>query len=169
MSCRFITLGDGKAYTTANEIGLFLISKGVKFKQFSSDSLSYHFGTVFNERLLSGLDKIVKSGASLEYTLKDFPKLLQSNAHNDIIIQEFINVKMCETSSVAPIVKGSETKALDLYTLPAFMSIAKSYNVSISDTDVSISRILTVPPVLDTNKRRSVSAHNAKNLLTIGG
>ena len=76
MNCRFVVIGNSVAYTTANEIGAFLMSKGVKFKAFSNDSNSYHFGTVFNERLITGIKKAVGCGGNVSYTINDFPKLI---------------------------------------------------------------------------------------------
>lgn len=153
MKCRFVVLGDGKVYTTANELGSFLISKGVKFKQFSDDSFSYHFGTVFNERLITGLSKLVKSGATHSYGYMDFPKLVQSKGSNDMIIQSLITYNMCETSSVAPLVKGSDDRGLDIYTFNAFGALAESYGVSTDSTDWLIMDSLSIPPVLEKTQR----------------
>lgn len=153
MPCRFVTLGNNVSYTTANEIGNFLIRKGVKFKQFSNDSMSYHFGTVFNERLITGLSKFVRVGNFSGYDYEDFPKLVQSLGSNDVILQSLVSWKMCEPSSIAPISKGSTDRALDLYTYTAFQQLCESYGVPITVSDYCIQDFLSIPPMLSITQR----------------
>jgi hypothetical protein len=154
MNCRFVVLGNSVAYTTANEIGAFLMSRGIKFEPMGNDSNSYHFGKVFNTRLISGLKKAIKCGNVVDYTAKDFPKLVYNQSNNNEMILYLIQNNLCSVTSTANVQRGSSEKALDLYTLNAAVSIFNSYDINIVESDIEIlSRTFLYKPTLKISDR----------------
>ena len=147
MNCRFLVLGNSIAYTTANEIGAFLMSKGIKFEPFANDSNSYHFGTVFNKRLIDGLKKSVGCGTGIGYTSKDFPKLIYNESNNNDMIMYLLRNNLCTVASTA----------LDLYTLNAVRSLADSYSINIAESDIEIlpRTFLAIPTLKDSSRMNS--------------
>lgn len=154
MNCRFVVIGNSIAYTTANEIGAFLMSKGVKFKAFSNDSNSYHFGTVFNERLITGIKKAIGCGGNVSYTINDFPKLIYNKEDNNEMIQYLIDNNLCTVPSTAIVQKGTTERALDLYTLDALKALIVSYGKTLQESDIEIlPRTFLYTPYLKPNYR----------------
>ncbi len=156
--CRFVKfINSEKEYTTANELGLYLISRGIKFKQFSDDSMSCHFGTVFNERLISG---IKKSPLSIGYTYSDFPKLLVSKSSNNDAIQYMIDLKMCDPASVAYVNKDSDIRALDLYDKSVVDCLVLSYGVPVETDDYNELLTFNIIPEFQENTRKTIAKKN---------
>ena len=157
MNCRFLVLGNSIAYTTANEIGAFLMSKGIKFEPFANDSNSYHFGTVFNKRLIDGLKKSVGCGTGIGYTSKDFPKLIYNESNNNDMIMYLLRNNLCTVASTALVKKGGTERALDLYTLNAVRSLADSYGINIVESDIEIlpRTFLAIPTLKDSSRMNS--------------
>ena len=151
-NCHFIKfLNNDTSYTTANELGFYLISRGIKFKQFSDDSLSCHFGTVFNQRLISG---IKKNPLSINYSYKDFPKLLVDVNNNNTIIQQILNLNMCQTTSIAKVNKDSDVKALDLYTIHAVNCLVASYGLAVNTSDYTYALTIDTEADFQVNTRK---------------
>ena len=163
MNCRFVVLGNSVAYTTANEIGAFLMSKGIKFEPFANDSNSYHFGTVFNKRLITGLKKSISNGNNINYSAKDFPKLIYNQDNNNDMIMYLLQNNLCSITSTAIVEKGSNERALDLYTLTAAVAIFISYGIFINESDIEIlSRtFLDVPRLSISSKLNNEIGTNA--------
>ena len=156
VNCRFVVLGNSVAYTTANELGAFLMHKGVKFEPFSNDSNSYHFGTVFNTRLISGLKKSINSSINVGYTIQDFPKLIYNQSDNNDMISYLLSNNLSTITSTAITKEGKSEKALDLYTLTAFTALCNSYNVMPDESCIEIlPHTFICKPCLKINERIS--------------
>lgn len=129
--CRF-AIFNGVAYSTANEVGAYLLSLGLKF---TSDSEgSYHFGSRFNKDLVSTMLKEIPYAdilPSLSYT--DFPKLLTVDdsgnklKSSEKFVKYLLDNNMCVNSSVAPLSTGRIARGLDLYTWTAVKGLVRIY------------------------------------------
>lgn len=160
--CRFVTFGN-TSYTTANELGSYLIRSGVSFN--SDANGCEHFGTVFNKALLTHLNKTASYSTSFpEITLFDFPKLVTKDEngndikHNFKFVELLLHNNMCETSSVAIMNQGNPGHGLDLYTVNAVKGLitqfGEPYGVKVKDSDfVFITRVES-SPYLETTKRK---------------
>lgn len=127
--CRF-AIFNGVAYSTANEVGAYLLSLGLSF---TSDSEgSYHFGSRFNKDLVGAMKKEVHYAdllPSLNYT--DFPKLLTVDDSGNKLkpsekfVKYLLDNNMCVASSIAPLNTGGAARGLDLYTWTAVKGLVR--------------------------------------------
>ena len=163
MYIRYIKFkNDDNWYTTANELGNYLLSKDVKFRTFGGDN-SYHFGTVFNDRLIEGLIKYTGSDNTvLSYDVEDFPKLLSNYNKNAELIQRLINLQMCDVNTVHPLNKGSIIKAIDLYSFKAVIALLNSYDVSIIQKEHKLLHTFNMNPSLCKNNKAGLFKKESK-------
>ena len=172
--CRFIALGDGQVYTTANELGHYLETRGLKFP--SDDVDSRHFGTKFNATLSSLSKKNVQYWESFPYSTEDFPKLVTKDndgtdvTQNKRIVDILLRNRMCEPSSVAVLNKGSAARGLDLYTIRAVRALiayyGSLYHISLIEDDIEfICYCDDVPHLQKTTRKGTIVSTSNKNKL----
>lgn len=177
-NCRFITLGDGCVYTTANELGHYLETKGITFPTDSEDSR--HFGTKFNAVLGSLCKKNVQYWESFPYTADDFPKLITKDdtgvevTQNKRIVDILIRNHMCEPSSVAVLNKGTLARGLDLYTIRAVRALiayyGSLYHINLVEDEVEFICYCDDVPKLQRTKRTDTTIKqpsNKKRLISV--
>ncbi len=157
--CRFIVLGDGQSYTTANELGHYMETKGIKFT--SDKTGSKHFGSLFNRVLCSyGRDRASYGEEDIRHC---FPKLITKDSDgnsihdNDVIVEAFLKSGMCQPSSVAVCSKGFEYRGLDLYKVTAsYMLVTycgKKQNIQFEQGDFEFLDFIQQKPYLEYTKR----------------
>ena len=167
MSIRFITLRTC-SYTTANEIGRYLITNGIKV---ATDKFgSNHFGSKFNNVLCSQLKKGAPYSDIYPLDEMDFPKLITRDEDgNDIlqnkrVVKTLIDTNMCENSSVAVLKEGTKLRGLDLYTPTAaemlVLYFGDEYGVKFKETDFEFLGYLAVTPHLEITKRIDYSCND---------
>jgi len=174
--CRFITLGDGQVYTTANELGHYLETRGLRF--YTDDNDSRHFGSSFNVILGSKLKQNAQYWESYPYTLDDYPKLVVKDDNGvdvnknkrivDILIKNF----MCDNASVALINKGSKSRGLDLYTIRAVRAIiayfGSAHNINLVEEDIEfLCYCDDVPQLQRTTRIDTVAKNPQRKLITV--
>lgn len=174
--CRFIALGDGQMYTTANELGHYLETRGLAFS--TDDANSRHFGSAFNKVLCNMQKKNAQYWENFPYTVADYPKLITRDENGNNVIQNkrIVNILltnfMCENSSAGAMEKGSELRGIDLYSIRAVRAIVayygSLYNINLVEEDISFIQYCDVVPCLVTTKRKELSRTTTqKKLLSV--
>ena len=133
MNIKFLVDSKGNMYTTAFMIGEKLRKAGIHFNQ--DDKGSYHYGSYLNRTLAKGLNKSYRAGGSVDYTLDDFPKLIDVQ-ENKKVINYLLSQHMCNDASVALTKYGGTLRALDLYTFKAFKQILNAHSVKFTNDDI---------------------------------
>lgn len=159
-TCRFAVF-NGVAYTTANELGAYLLNKGIILP--SDDVGSRHYGSKFNKILIAAMKKEAPYSdllPRLDYC--DFPKLIiKDAAGNDVkdsdkFVKFLLQNNMCESSSVAIVKKGERERGLDLYTWKAAESLVRylgdKRNITLNDDDFKFLKNITGEMLLKKNR-----------------
>ncbi len=132
MNVKFLVDSKGNMYTTAFMIGEKLRKSGIHFNQ--DDKGSYHYGSYLNRILVDGLNKSYRAGGNVDYTLDDFPKLIDVQENKEVI-NYLLSQNMCNDASVALTKYGGTLRALDLYTFKAFKQILNAHAIKFTDDD----------------------------------
>ena len=169
-TCRFIQFTDGSKYTTANELGAYLESRGIKIG-IMYDRGSHHYGSYINRKLIDGLkhNPTLYNGehsVSTGYSYLDFPKLLEGLGDNDTIIQVLMRNKLCSPTSVALMKKGTSESALDLYSQNLVECLLRCYNQKVDSSEFVVVASCSESPIFTTNKRNKFKPNSQKPLIT---
>ena len=156
----FICDSNHRCYTTASEIGNWLLSKGLTL--YRDDYGCYHFGSQINKTLEKLNRHLSKAGLYEKcIAINDYPKLIKRSANGALInkaVFDYFKDNDIDIS-VHPI-GNTGCKGIDLYTEEVINILAEylriSYNLSDDVLDV---KLFEKPFILETSKRKQKEKH----------
>lgn len=152
---RFICDSNQKCYTTATEIGNWLISKGLHLYQ--DDFGCYHFGSQINKILESANRQLSKIGLIEKcVTMQDYPKLVKQSSNQGKVNKSVFNYfKENDMNISVKVIGDTGARGIDLYTEDAIKILAKYLHIGYSlYNDVQDVKIFKEPFILLTSKRK---------------
>ena len=152
---RFICDSNMKCYTTATEIGNWLISKGLHLYQ--DDFGCYHFGSQINKTLEAANRQLSKAGLTEKcITINDYPKLVKQFVDFGKVNKSiFTYFKENDMNISVKVIGNTGAKGMDLYTENAIKLLAEYLQISYNlYKDVQCVKFFKEPFILLTSKRK---------------
>ena len=150
-----------RCYTTASEIGNWLLSKGLILYQ--DDYGCYHFGSQINKTLENANRQLLKAGLYEDcIEMNDYPKLIKRAANGGIVNKAvFIYFKDNNIDIPIKTIGNTGCRGADLYTEDAIKILSNYLHISYDiQKDVEDIKCFDKPFVLETSKRKQRKEHS---------